>query len=284
MDWVKNLNAKMISFLVWAMIVGSGWALTEGAVCVEDQRNPTVGAAGLIEELVLPGSELIGKPLAGGDSIVVRVLRVAPHGDSFRYDIRFYGMEPGKFDLAKWMERKDGSTTDDLPEIDVEIVSLLPPGQIEPNGLETGWLPSLGGYRNVMVAAIVLWGLGLLGLIFMGRKKPPVEAAPGIKLTLADLLKVRIEAAMEDRMDSKQYAELERMLVAFWKKRLKLDSLAPHEALAKIKSNPESGPLINQIEAWMHSPNPDRNIELGGLLKPFRDLPADTPEFESASK
>lgn len=262
----------------WIVCLIFSLCMTESTLA-EEERSPTVGTAGFIEQIVLPGTELAGKPLEQGDPIVVRVLRSFPHGDSFRYDIRFHGMEPGKFDLAQWLRRKDGTSADDLPEISVEIMSLLPPGQIEPNELETGWIPSLGGYRNVAFAVGVLWVLVLLGLIFLGRKKKRVADTTAEPVSLADLLQSRIEKAMENQMEPGQYAELERMLFAFWQKRLGLLELPTLDAMVRIKADSDAGPLMRQLEQWMHSPTPRSDVDLPNLLKPFRDLPADTPGF-----
>ena len=277
-DWTRwRLGLAWIFAFCVSLLMGS----TSNLVHAQEERSPTVGAAGHIEQIVLPGTELVGKPLNQGDPIVVRVLKSFPHGDSFRYDLRFHGMEPGKYDLAKWLRRKDGTGTDDLPKISVEVTSLLPPGQIEPNELETGWIPALGGYRNVAIAIATLWGLGLLGLVFLGRKKKQALIQSKKKITLADLLQSRIEKALGNQMKPEQYAELERMLFAFWQKRLGLADLPAHEAMAKIKNDKDAGPLMRQIEQWMHSPKPETNVDLPALLKPFRDLPADTPGFEA---
>lgn len=246
----------------------------------QENRSPTVGKPGTIRELILPGGELVAKPLEQGSPMVVRIIKAFPHGDSFRYEIQFHGLEPGKFDLSDWLLRKDGSSTDDLPEIPVEIKSLLPPGQIEPNELETGWLPRLGGYRNVMMAAIVVWALVLLALIFLGHKKPEPEKQAEQARSLADLLQERLESAMANQMPKEQYAELERMLLAYWKKRLQLESHSTTEALRKIHEHDDSGPLMKQLEQWMHNPQADKNVDLAKLLAPFRNLPADTPGFE----
>ena len=271
-----KIVAKENSF--WIVCLIFSLCMTESTLA-EEERSPTVGTAGFIEQIVLPGTELAGKPLEQGDPIVVRVLRSFPHGDSFRYDIRFHGMEPGKFDLAQWLRRKDGTSADDLPEISVEIMSLLPPGQIEPNELETGWIPSLGGYRNVAFAVGVLWVLVLLGLIFLGRKKKRVADTTAEPVSLADLLQSRIEKAMENQMEPGQYAELERMLFAFWQKRLGLLELPTLDAMVRIKADSDAGPLMRQLEQWMHSPTPRSDVDLPSLLKPFRDFPADTPGF-----
>lgn len=248
----------------------------------KDKRNPTVGAAGNISDLILPGSELAAKPLTEGSPIVLRITKIIPHGDSFRYDLTFHGLEPGKFNLADWVERKDGSSADGLPEIEVDIQSLLPSGQIRPNALETGLLPRLGGYRNVAIAIATLWALGLLGLIFLGRKKAAKNTKLERKATLAELLKTRIEAALENRMESSQYAELERMLFGFWRKRLGLENETAEAALAEIKQHAEAGPLMIQLEQWMHNPSASKDVNLAELVAPFKDLPADTPGFQSS--
>ncbi len=244
-------------------------------------RNPTVGAPGRIDQLVLPGSELAAKPIIGDSPMVVRIVDVFPHGDSFRYDLVFHGLEPGSYDLSQWLVRKDGSSTEDLPAIPVEIESLLPPGQIEPNQLEVGWLPRLGGYRSIMIAAIVLWTLVLLGLIFAGRRRPEPVMETERQLTLADLLNTRIQEAAENRMPKEKYAELERMLFAFWRQKLALESMDTGAALKRIHEDPMAGPLMKQLELWMHSPQPDGNVDLPTLLKPYQEMPADTPGFKS---
>jgi len=247
----------------------------------QDSTSPTVGKAGTISELILPGSELLAKPIEQESPMVVRIIQSIPHGDSFRYQLRFHGLEPGKFDLADWLIRADGTSTDGLPEIPVEIKSLLPPGQIEPNSLETGWLPRLGGYRNVMIAAIVLWSLGLLALIFLGRKQSRPEQQQEARQSLAELLEERLQSAVDNQMPKEQYAELERMLFAFWRKQLGLESAPAVDALRKIHEHKDAGPLMKQLEQWMHNPQADKRVDLGKLLTPFRDLPADTPGFEA---
>ncbi len=271
------------AFALFACLFFASIVLAQESGNPKEKRNPSVGAAGLVSQIVLPGSELAAQPLADGSPVVIRITKVFPHGDSFRYDIRFHGLEPGKFNLADWLERKDGSSTEDLPNIEVDIQSLLPSGQIEPNELETGILPRLGGYRNVAIAVAGLWISVLLGLIFLGRRRAAEAAKPIKKVSLAELLKARIEAAMQDRMDSSQYAELERMLFGYWRKRLGLESVSANDALAAIKQDEEAGPLMNHLEQWMHNPSAPRDVDLAELVAPFRDLPADLPEFTHSS-
>lgn len=241
----------------------------------QDTRSPTVGAPGRIEDLILPGSELAGRPIEEKAEMIVRVVKSIPHGDGYRYQIQFFGLEAGKYDLAKWLVRKDGSSSDDLPEINVEIQSLLPPGQVTPNELEMGWIPQLGGYKVLASIVAILWLLGLLGLILLKRKRPEAVIVEEKKESLADLLIQRLIAIQEDRMQPNQYAELERMLFGLWRRKLELENIPTDQAMARVRQDEEAGPLMRQIEEWMHSPNPNQDVDLGALVKPYRDMPAD---------
>ena len=157
---------RVIILLVGLTLAGSKISLAD------DIREPTVGAPGRIDQVVLPGTELAAKPINERSPMVVRIMEVYPHGDAFRYDLQFVGLEPGDFDLSNWLVRRDDSSTDDLPPIPVTIRSLLPPGQVEPNQLETGWIPKLGGYRQVMVLATTFTvGCVALSLYLLPRLK-----------------------------------------------------------------------------------------------------------------
>jgi hypothetical protein len=242
--------------------------------------SATVGAPAILKDIVLPGAELVAKPIADDPVMIVQIVDAIPHGDSYRYTIRFSGFEPGKHDLAKFLERKDETSTSDLPSVPVEIESLLPAGQVTPNELPQGWLPKLGGYKVLMSVAAALWGLILLAFIFGGRGKQKEEqdSGPPAK-TLADLLKTRLEAAFDNQVDKQLYAELERMLFSMWRKKLGYESIPVDEAMSKIKADPKAGPLMTQLENWMHRPDgSNAQVDLAKLLEPYRDLSVDELE------
>ena len=274
----RQIGLQLLVFLAFGML--AILAMPKGnAFAFDDKLDPTVGADGRIEQIILPGTELAGKPIEDGDPIVVRVVESFAHGDNFRYEIQFQGLEPGRYDLSKYLQRKDGSSTEGLPSIDVQVKSLLPPGQIEPNALEQGWLPRLGGFSVLVILAVIGWVAVLLGIIFLGRKKSPEIVDATVAVTLADLLRPRLTEAMENRMQAAQYAELERMLFAFWRKKLKLESDPPDRALAKIHADDEAGPLMKQLEQWMHNPVREESVDLSQLLKPYQELPAEASGF-----
>ena len=248
------------------------------AADADDRLSPSVGAPGLIEEIRLPGPELVGKPIMDKDALVVRVVEATEAGDGFRYRIMFQGLEPGHYDLSNWLIRKDGSSAVGLPPINVEIKSILPPGQIEPNDLEQGWIPRFGGYRRIAAGAAIAWLLVFVYLIFPRKKKtivPPKQAPPQ---TLADLLNDRIRAALADQADTSKYAELERMLFGMWRKRLGLEQVSIAEAMGRIRRHDTAGPLMLQLEQWMHRRDADPDVDLATLLDPYRALSPDALE------
>ena len=263
------------SLLLAAWLVATPTLAAGPTPQVTQQRNPTVGAPGLVDDVILPGSELTGRPIRDGDAMVVRVLKATPHGDAFRYRIQFQGLEPGDYDLSQWLVRKDGSPAENLPAVEVSIASLLPEGQITPNELEAGWIPRLGGYRRVAIGVAIVWVAGLLALIFVGRRRKKRAELTVAPVTLAELLEERLRQVFDGHVDRNQYAELERMLVAMWRRKLQLEDVGPESALQKIKAHPDAGPLMRQLEAWLHQPAPPSDTDLARLLEPYRSMSPD---------
>ena len=101
------------------------------------QPNPlgsaTVGMPVSVHDLVLPGGELEVVPPSDATPVIVRLDAVRPHGAHFRYDFSWYGLEPGHYELADFLRRKDGSPAADLPQLTLEVRSLLAPGQVQPH-------------------------------------------------------------------------------------------------------------------------------------------------------
>jgi hypothetical protein len=238
----------------------------------EDEREVTVGMAGRIDQIVLPGPELEAKPNEDRKlPIVLRVAATYPHGTAFRYDLVYYGLEPGAFDLKDYLRRKDASSTADLPALPVTIRALLPPGQILPSPLEVKAAPALGGYRTALLVGGILWCGGLAAILFVGRrKKQQQRAAAKRPLTLADRLRPLVEQAMAGTLTPVHRAELERTLLAFWRERLALADVKPAEAFAQLRQHAEAGPLLRCLEEWLHRPEPATAVDVHELLAPYR--------------
>ena len=273
---VKSLAVGLSLLLIF---VGAKTVVALNNTQVPSDRKVSVGAPGKIEQLLLPGSELEPKPIVDDRTpIIVRIIASFPHGDSYRYDLSYQGLEPGVYDLAEFLIRKDGTSTENLPPIRVEILSLLPPGQIEPNELETGILPRLGGYRILIIVALTLWLVVLIGLIFYRPRKSSAVVDEVKPLSLAELLQPRLQKASQQQLSQHEFAELERMLIGFWRRRLGLESVTVAEALVKIKADAKAGPLVKQIQLWLHSPHRDQDVDLKELLEPYQHLSSDLLE------
>jgi hypothetical protein len=227
-----------------------------------------------IEQLVLPGTELEPLPVTDKTPVVIRIDAVYPHGTDFRYDLVCYGLEPGTYDLRDYLRHQDGSSTADLPPLQFVVSSQLPPGQIEPNKLAFGSLPWLGGYRLLMIVAGVIWVAGLVWLVFPRRKPAAaVDAGPvATPVTLADRLRPLVTDAIAGRLSTARLAELERALVSYWRRRLALGDVSPGEAIARLRHHPEAGPLISQLEAWLHRPAGSQAVDVNALLESYRNV------------
>jgi hypothetical protein len=224
----------------------------------------------------LPGSELEAKPVTDRKTpVVLRIVRVWPHGTAHRYDLEYVGLEPGKFDLRDYLVRKDGSSTADLPAIPVTISSVLSPGQVLPNDLTLQGTPRPGGYQLALIVGGVLWLIGLVLILVLFRRRRPRESVRDRPLTIADRLRPLIDDALAGRVDPVILAALERTLIAFWVRKLKLQHLEPAEALVELRQHPDAGPLLLQLETWLHKPGSSVRVAPAGLLEPYRHLPAE---------
>lgn len=266
-------------------VIGA-WLLIAGSVSAEADRPPVtrVGMAGTIDSVILSGPELEAVPPAEDSPIVLRVVAVYPHGDAFRYDLWYYGLEPGTYDLTDYLRPKAGLEKGELPPLEVTVEGLLPPGQIEPNELTPTESPWLGGYRLLLILGGFVWLIGLLAIIFVGRKRPEEPTAEGVRpKTLAERLWPLVERAMAGELSVTEQAELERILLAFWRKRLGLEDVRPDEVMTRIRAHPEAGALVRQLEAWLHQPGPAKQVDVGELLAPYRDVAAEEAEPVSES-
>lgn len=251
------------------------------------QPETTVGMTGKLEGVVLPGPELEAKPLTDRrTNVVLRVVRVYPHGTAFRYDLEYFGLEPGTHDLRDYLRRKNGSPLGELPPLVVNVKPVLPPGQVEPNKLEIDPDVRLGGYRYLAVAVVALWVIGLVllvGSFFLPRRRRTVATAEK-PVSLAERLRPLVEGGVAGTLSRPELANLERALLAYWRKRLRLERAEPGEAVETLRAHPEAGPLLAQLEAWLHRPGPPETVDVPALLAPYRDLPPEAIDLAGAER
>lgn len=257
------------------LILGLGLVATAAAQeePVSTENEYAVGFPGVMEDVILPGSVLKSKNIESRDqSIVVRVVNAFAHGDAFRYEFEFYGLEPGTYNLIDYLEREDGSSTEGIPELPVNIVAVLPPGQVEPHQLVSESSFFRNYYLPILIAGGVVWAVGLWMILFWGRGKYRRLDPERHRVTVAQRIQPLVEKAVAGDLTRAEQGELERTLVAFWQKKLRLDHVAPSQMMEKLRANPESGELLQQLENWLHRPDPPENVDVPALMKPYQSM------------
>ncbi len=272
--WARQVALGMVLSASWALAADEG---------PESPRRASVGMPARIDQIVLPGGQLEAKPVDSREvPVVLRVVATYPHGTAFRYDLEYYGLEPGTYDLGDYLQRKDQTPLGDLPPLQVEIVSLLPSGQILPSNPPPHPAPRLGGYRLWLTFGALLWLAGLATILLARRRsRRAAEQSADKPQSLAERLQPLVAAAVEGRLTGDQSAEIERLLISYWRHRLNLDELDPREAVAALRDHPQAGELLRAVEAWLHKPQGAGEVNLAALLAPYRDLPADEPSQAS---
>ena len=248
--------------------------LLQATTLAEDMRSTTIGMPARIVDLILPGSPLEVAPIERDAPVVVRILQTIGHGeDQHRYELEYYCLEAGDYNLAAYLRRTDGSSTDDLPAINVSVTRQLGTGQVIPNPLVTKKTPRVGGYQTWLVLGGVAWLLGLIGILFIGRKRLTPEQVAAKRRSLAERLRPLVEEAMAGKLTEEKQAELERMLLTYWRGKLNLNDATASEAIVLLRDHETAGKLLRQLEAWLHMPADRREeVDVAELLKPYRDV------------
>lgn len=258
-------------------------ASTETAAPFKPLASTTIGIEGkVLYRIDATGPRLIARPVDRFANINVRIADVVEDGDAKLYDLRFIAQRAGRFDLREALERVDGGPIAALPAAPVAVAALLDP---EHDGeliamQELDAKPRVG-YRATLIALGSAWLLvpiAYLGWRIAHRKRRVIEAPPPPPPTLADQLAPMVEAARTGQLDVSGRAKLERLIIAYWRKRLNLGALGTRAALDAIKSDAKAGALLNAVERWLHAPHAPNDSHSGDeamrLLDDYRDASA----------
>jgi hypothetical protein len=158
----------------------------------------------------------------------------------------------------------------------VEVGSLLPESHtgdlFEVGGLA---LPSLGGYRALLVAGGVLWLLPVGWVVAkrFRRKPAPAAVSAGAPRTLGDQLLPLVEAAIAGNLSTERSAELEMLLLAYWRRHRRIEGLSHKDAISRLREDAEAGELLRSLDRWLHLPPGDAvSLDLNTLLSPYRAI------------
>ena len=245
----------------------------------ENARTTTVGMPARIVDLILPGPPLQVAPIERRAPVVLRILQTIGHGPGqHRYELEYYCLEPGEYNLADYLQRADG-TPAELPEINVTVTSQLGEGQVVPNALASRPTPRVGGYTMLLAIGGIVWLMGLIAILFVGRGKAAAAAAKARNVSLAERLRPLIEQALNDELPREKHAALERMLLTYWRGKLGLNDTDAGDAIIAMKNHETAGELLRQLERWLHMPAAQRpDVDIAKLLEPYRDVHESTSD------
>ena len=238
--------------------------------------SANVGMMASIQQIVLPGTELI--PASADDKtnlVVIRIDAVYPHADGFRYDLTWSAMESGTYDLVKFLARKDGSSTSDLPAIEVIARSILEPERIIPNVPRIPAGSSVGGYRTTMGIAAILWCAGLFAIFKLWPKKNTghlVGADNSPRTRLEEIRNLLNAAVSGDDFSVADKVKLEGMVVGFWREHKQIQNLSAQSAVSTLREDAEAGPLLKQLERWLYDRPQLAHGDVADLLRPLQQM------------
>lgn len=249
--------------------------------------STTIGIEGKVMYRVEAGGpRLIARPVDRFADINVRIAEIIPDGPATLYDLRFIPQRAGRFDLRDALERIDGGPMAELPAAPVAVGAKLDPEHDgELIAMQELAADPRAGYRTAMITLGVAWLLVPLAYAawrIAHRKPREVVAPPPPPPTLADQLAPLVQGARAGTLDVDGRATLERLVLAYWRKRLNLESRSTRDALIAVKADPKAGQLLNAVERWLHARPLDPNSaeaaaradEAMRLLDAYRDASA----------
>jgi hypothetical protein len=241
----------------------------------ETNTTPTrsIGLEGSIT-VDLPRNDYLARPLDDRTEFILRIESVSPVGkDRFRYALYFMGLEPETFDLADYLVRVDGSRPDELAGQRVRVHAVL---SEDHDGRLTNYVPDrfpfIGGYRAALVTLTILWVAGIGGFIWSYRKRKPIAAAVTVAQppSLAERLRPLVEAAAAGRLTLEEKAQIERLLMGFWREKIPMAEMKMAETVAHLREHPQAGELLRALERWLHQRDGASPAEINSLLEQYR--------------
>jgi hypothetical protein len=241
----------------------------------ESIAKTTVGMEGVCR-LRYDGPAIEAKAVGDKSPLVLRISPATADSERGEYELHYIANRPGTYDLRDWLVRSDGLPLPDIAPLSVQVVSLLP---ADDDGTlansPSPALPWFWPYRWLLVTGIALWASPLVWhLARKLRRQLPVAADEPVRATLADQLRPLIAAAVAGRLESEDLARLESLLHRHWRRRLGLEGCTADESLQQLRSHPEAGRLLGQLDQWLYKPPSRQRVDIAAILLPYRDQAA----------
>ncbi len=263
-------------FRIWSLF--GIWILGFG-ICLQAATNTAsrnIGIEGGVA-INLPRADYRPRPLDDRTELILRIERVTTLAtNQHRYEFFYMGLEPGAYKLADFLIHPDGTRPDELGDLRIQVRAMLPEdhdGKL--NAYVPRLFPFVGGYRAALIVLAVLWVGGIAAFIYFSRKKrvvvAPVFAPPAP--SFAERLRPLVEEAAAGKLSVEGQANLERLIMGYWREKLNLSELRLADAIARLKAHAEAGELLRALERWLHRPGGATREEIASLLQPYRNMP-----------
>jgi hypothetical protein len=217
------------------------------------------------------GSELIVQPYRFGVPVNLRIAKVIEKDGVRTYDIRYMLNTAGEFNISQYLATKDGSELTDLPEFKVLGLGHMSQNmdqriqQVETMGIEIWHY-----YYECMAAAVTLWLVWLLLLIFYGREKPEIPEDTAPIETFYDVLSAYLAKIEDKTLDAKGKAQLEMLMINWWRTQLGYPDMEMRKVIRHIRKDAVSASAFDTVQQWLHNPQNSVSVdELLARLRPF---------------
>jgi hypothetical protein len=252
------------------------------SLCSFSQTKAPLGLPETLEDLFIPGPKIEVIPRTNNESsLVIRILKIKPVAEGFRYDLEIYALDPGIHRISQFLRYATDRSPVQSLDATFEVTTTHPldtlPKPSEPEPVEP---EKLGGYKNLIIILGTFWVLIFFAIIFY-RKKPIANLVVETPLpTLHEKLQVLVSTASLGELNDQEQANLERLILGHWKEKIpEITSLTPARALVELRSNPEASPLILKLEEWLHAPNKKLSREeFLSLLTPYTEKSLLSPD------
>ena len=120
----------------------------------------------------------------------------------------------------------------------------------------------------------VFWLAGLAALFWFRPKGTRSGAAQSTGRSRLEQIRTQLETVLgRGELSTADKASLETLIVGFWREQRKLTALEPATLLHTLLADPDSGPLLRQLERWLYDrPQRADSAELQDLLLPLQKL------------
>ena len=138
------------------------------SLCSFSQTKAPLGLPETLEDLFIPRPKIEVIPRTNNESsLVIRILKIKPAAEGFRYDLEIYALDPGIHRISQFLRYATDRSPVQSLDATFEVTTTHPldtlPKPSEPEPVEP---EKLGGYKNLIIILGTFWVLIFFAIIF----------------------------------------------------------------------------------------------------------------------